>query len=323
MTRGLWLAMVATVFGSMGGPESVFAQGTFPHEVHSAFFSDCTACHSGVMSGEEAGLYPEVSTCAACHDGNSAPAIKWEAPDTRASSLAFTHAPHDFGCTTCHFQEVAEGEDPLAYPPPETCLTCHAPGTEHSVADCGFCHAKVSSFPLTRDGFGEPFHGPDFSSNHGAAASAGQPECSSCHTENSCTQCHDGMPSPDFHSMNFVLSHGPEAYGRVSDCTTCHNSEGFCRECHLNLGMEGGGGFVAPFHDNQAVWVLSHPQAARQDLESCVSCHQQNDCMRFHSAAAGMRISPHGPGFDGASMQSRNKAMCTLCHLPGSSGGGG
>ena len=88
------------------------------------------------------------------------------------------------------------------------------------------------------------------------------------------------------------------------------------------LGMQGGGAFAAPFHDNQAVWILSHPQAARQDLESCVSCHQQNDCMRCHSAASGMRISPHGPDFDGSSMQSRNPAMCTLCHIPGSRGGG-
>ena len=119
-----------------------------------------------------------------------------------------------------------------------------------------------------------------------------------------------------------MASHGPEAYGRVSDCTSCHNSEAFCRECHLGSGFQGEGDLVAPFHDSQALWILSHPQAARQDLESCVSCHQQNDCMRCHSASSGLRMNPHGPDFDASSMGSRNKAMCALCHVPGAVGGG-
>jgi hypothetical protein len=142
--------------------------------------------------------------------------------------------------------------------------------------------------------------------------------CMTCHSENTCLECHDGMSSPDFHPLNFMASHGPEAYGRISDCTSCHNSEAFCRECHLGLGFSGGSELVAPFHDGEAIWILSHPQAARQDLESCVACHQQNDCMRCHSASSGLRVNPHGPDFDGKSISSRNQALCTLCHLPGS-----
>ena len=84
---------------------------------------------------------------------------------------------------------------------------------------------------------------------------------------------------------------------------------------------EVGASLVAPFHDSQALWILSHPQAARQDLESCVTCHQQNDCLRCHSATSGLRVNPHGPDFDASSMGSRNQAMCALCHLPGAVGG--
>ncbi len=298
---------------------SLLAGQTFPHNTHEAFFSECTACHSGVMADPETGPYPEFSTCAACHDGQSGPAIEWQDPGSRASSLAFPHAPHDFGCNTCHAPGGDENPGSFSFPEPETCLSCHAPQTEHQAAECSFCHAPVTDFRLTRDGTQDPFHGAAFLNNHGPAAASGQPDCASCHAENTCTQCHDGMASSEFHPTNFVLSHSTEAFGRVSDCTSCHTSEAFCRECHLNLGMEGGGGFVAPFHDNQAIWILSHPQAARQDLESCVTCHQQNDCMRCHSASAGMRVSPHGPGFRGSSISDRNQAMCKFCHT----GGGG
>ncbi len=321
MRRATMSALAATAFASFVQATALGAQDGFPHEKHSVFFAECTACHAGVTTGDADAVYPEFATCGGCHDGNTGPVIEWQAPESRASSLAFDHAPHAFDCATCH---LPGGEDDLAsmaYPEPESCFGCHAPDTQHQQAeDCGFCHARVTSFRLTQDGAREPFHGVGFVNNHGAAASAGQPDCASCHAENTCAQCHEAQAEPDFHPVNFLASHGPEAYGRTSDCTSCHSSEAFCRECHVNLGMEGGGGFVAPFHDNQAVWILSHPQAARQDLESCVSCHQQNDCLRCHSGTAGMRVSPHGPDFDPSAMRQRNQAMCTVCH--GSGGGG-
>jgi len=151
--------------------------------------------------------------------------------------------------------------------------------------------------------------------------STGQLDCRSCHTENSCVECHDGPGSPGFHPLNFLASHSTEAFGRVSDCTSCHNSEAFCRECHLNLGMEGRGDLVAPFHDSQTLWILSHPQAARQDLESCVTCHRQSDCLRCHSATSGLRINPHGPDFNPSGMADRNQGACILCHGSGRFGG--
>jgi hypothetical protein len=319
MTRATQVALLATVLGSIVPTSALAAQQRFPHETHSVFFPDCGACHAGVASGTEEGLYPESSMCAPCHDGSTAPQIQWDPPEARASSLRFPHSPHSFGCETCHLPQGPDHLEALSIPEAETCMGCHNPGTEHQQAEqCDFCHAPVNDFRLSRSGLENGFHGEGFVSSHGPAAAAGQPDCTSCHRENTCTQCHEGQGSPDFHPINFLASHGPEAYGRVSDCSSCHNSEAFCRECHLGMGIQGAENAVAPFHDNQGLWILSHPQAARQDLEGCVSCHKQTDCLRCHSAQAGLGIRPHGPGFDASILQDLNKATCKLCH-----GGGG
>ncbi|MGD2122180.1 MAG: hypothetical protein PVJ76_10575 [Gemmatimonadota bacterium] len=300
-----------------------------PHEFGCAF------CHQpGGPEDVENLAYPEPETCLGCH----AP----EAPG---------HLTASGSCQLCH---VPVGSSRLpsdaasSFPAPEThssaeFLTGHGPLAADFTADCSVCHDRSSCLTChggfahlpdailaipgpveggprgvetSRSGPGG-FHPAGFATAHGAEAVAGQPECTSCHSESNCLQCHDGVESSGFHPLNFMASHGPEAYGRMSECTSCHNSEGFCRECHLNLGFQGRGGVVAPFHDNQALWVLSHPQAARQDLESCVSCHQQADCLRCHSARSGLRISPHGPDFDPSRISDRNQAMCIVCHLQG------
>jgi predicted CXXCH cytochrome family protein len=316
-------AILATVLGMSLHPAALSAQSDFPHERHSVFFSECTACHAGIQEAGEAGIFPESTTCATCHDGATAPTISWRAPGPRQSSLSFNHPSHVFGCETCHLPEGPEDLAALSMPEPETCLGCHASGTTHEQAeDCGLCHRVVEDLSPTRPDAEPPFHGEGFAASHGAAASLGQPDCTGCHSESTCISCHEGPGSPVFHPVNFLSSHGPEAYGRVSDCRSCHSTEAFCRECHSGLGFGGGGGGVAPFHNDQPVWVLSHPQAARQDLESCVSCHQQTDCLSCHSARAGWGISPHGPGFEASSVGDRNNTSCGLCHITSPLGGG-
>ena len=319
MRKVLSLAAFATVLGALVPATTLVAQdASFRHEMHTVFFAECSACHAGVPSGDTGGLYPELATCTACHDGSTAPAIQWEPPEARNSSLRFTHSPHDFGCNSCHVltEEAPVG---MSLPQPETCMSCHQPQRKHEEAEqCGFCHAKVDDFSLTGPGLSPPFHGEAFQQSHGAAASAGQPDCNSCHTENTCVQCHDGLGSSEFHPINFLASHGPEAYGRVSDCSSCHNTEAFCRECHLNLGFDQSSSFFSTFHDDQGLGFFSHSFGARQDLESCVSCHQQTDCMRCHSSQVGVGVSPHGPGFDASAMADLNRATCKLCHPGGS-----
>lgn len=316
-------------------PDGRISNLAFDHTPHDF---GCDFCH--LPGGEEdlaAMKFPGPATCIGCH-----------APEAQehlaADECDFCHLPVvktrldqdrilDFPTPPSHqVRDFSVTHGSLAADRATNCATCH------DQTSCTTCHGGATHVPdpvlaLSRPEAGGPkgvsivlegwagFHPPDFDLSHSALASSGGENCTICHSENTCAECHDGLGSPSFHPLDFMASHGPEAFGRVSDCKSCHNAEGFCRECHIGSGIEGGEGLIAPFHDGQTLWILSHPQAARQDLESCVSCHQQKDCLRCHSATSGLRMNPHGPDFDASSMRSRNKAMCELCHLPGVLGG--
>jgi hypothetical protein len=122
-------------------------------------------------------------------------------------------------------------------------------------------------------------------------------------------------PRPGYHPVNFVLRHGAEAFAAQTVCTDCHTTEIFCRECHAQSGA-GVSGFAKgnAFHDAQPDWLLAHGQAARLGMEECASCHEQNSCLRCHSAKSGWRINPHGPGFDPGRVADRSQMSCAICH---------
>ncbi len=325
MKRALSLATAASIFAATMGTPPVLAQSAFPHDAHSVFFSECSACHAGVGSESFQGVYPEVATCAACHDGSTAPAVGWTPPTSpRTSNLKFAHGTHDFGCAMCHQPGGEQDFAGIGYPEPATCFGCHVTEAEgvHLAAEgeCMTCHlplaeSRLNEFHAREFPVPKSHQYGDFYQNHAAAAAAAMADCSVCHTETTCNDCHEGQGSPSFHPTNFLASHGPEAWGRTSDCSTCHNAEGFCRECHTSLGLNATGDTGVGYHTGESFWILSHAPAARQDLESCVSCHQQTDCLRCHSAQSGLGVSPHGPDFNASSIQDRNKGMCTLCHI--------
>ena len=112
-----------------------------------------------------------------------------------------------------------------------------------------------------------------------------------------------------------MLRHGAEAYAARSSCGECHSTEVFCRTCHTNSGFgDGRDSRGNAFHNAQPDWLLSHGKAARQGMEECASCHQQTSCLRCHSAKAGLRINPHGPGFDPERVADRSTMSCGICH---------
>jgi hypothetical protein len=119
-----------------------------------------------------------------------------------------------------------------------------------------------------------------------------------------------------FHPANFVAVHAPQAYGRDTDCASCHNTQAFCKSCHVQSGLSPAASTARStvFHNAQPLWLMQHGRAARQDLPSCTTCHQQSYCMQCHSQL-GARINPHGPGFDARAMQRRNPRVCLTCHL--------
>lgn len=281
----------------------------FPHEKHSALTgAGCESCHAGVYSGDRTqNVSVEPSLCAGCHDGQMMPAVAWQGYTYEDSGLKFRHAEHpQLGCETCHAVPAVEGAVQAARA--ETCLPCHGEGaTEHLAVGenpCEVCHTNP-----------KPGHTPDFATQHGTAAAAEIPQCSSCHMETFCVDCHDGPVNPqmEYHPANFVLRHSAEAWASVTECAECHSREVFCRDCHANQGLaqaDRGGGY----HDGVANWLQQHGVAARQNLESCVSCHQQTECLACHSAKSGWRINPHGPEFDPARAEDRSTQSCGICH---------
>ena len=235
-----------------------------------------------------------------------------------------------------------------------TCANCHAE------TSCRSCHGSAAIpeiaalpnpsgdqpigvvVPRTRP----PGHLPMFASQHGTAAAADLPKCSSCHLESQCEDCHTAPsriaqqpsqteldprlilhadpayasippePRSGYHPANFLMRHGSEAFAVQTVCSDCHSTEVFCRDCHQTVGvaMGAGAGSGGAYHDAEPNWFFEHGRAARQGLESCASCHQQTSCLRCHSAKSGLRVSPHGPGFDATREANRSTASCGICH---------
>lgn len=231
---------------------------------------------------------------------------------------------------------------------PASCATCHAR------EDCTTCHLETQPAPVLQlpsrgrvqaPGVGversaPPSHDfPEFATAHAAEASTAATSCTACHGRTECRACHDS-PAPaaamtqqrseprseagpaGFHPVNFAVGHAEAAWARRLECSNCHEPEVFCASCHRSSGLAAQGIQGAIYHDAQAVWLLRHGQAARQGLESCVSCHRQQDCLRCHSQLGSFRVSPHGPGFDPERARSRNAFVCRACHLSDPGRGG-
>jgi len=314
MRRLAYLSALALTIGA--GALFAASRGTFqfPHEKHAALAGSggCETCHAGIYSGDPS-LYVSVSPefCAGCHDGKMMPSIGWQGYTAKDSGLKFDHGTHPkLGCKTCHGVPDAQSDMAVQAASGETCLACHGNGAsshfEVGVNPCETCHYEPA-----------PGHTPDFKAGgHSTAASAQLPTCSQCHKETFCTDCHDGPKNPEFqyHPANFVTRHGAEAWAEPVECAQCHSREVFCRDCHTNQGVAQDGRTAGGYHDGVSNWLQQHGLAARQGMDSCVSCHQQTECLACHSAKSGWRINPHGPDFDPQRAADRSTEACAACH---------
>jgi hypothetical protein len=282
----------------------------------------------------EAGVAASCATCHArdfcteCHvNAPEVPAIQALATDPRSlthrSELRAppSHADSAFvrrhggqarkeplKCATCHAQE--------------SCLSCHAasPTAAHAIPAAGPGRGIGARVDRSRP----TSHGLDFADTHEEAASSRPQNCSACHTRTQCLDCHRPNAAdapPGYHPAGFLTTHPAAAYARDVSCSDCHNQSQFCADCHVSAGLGSSDGLRgAGYHDAKGAFLLNHGQAARQSLESCVSCHSERDCLTCHSAQGGRRFNPHGPGFDPEALRRKNPSMCTACHgaaIPG------
>jgi hypothetical protein len=275
----------------------------FDHAVHAENNVTCGACHGSVGSLELA---------------------------------TFDQLPRMRGCFGCHTAEVAK-----AGRPSRACPTCHL--TEQG-------SQLVTSFP---EGRLEPpawlhdaEHGPDWLERHKRIAGDDSRFCSSCHAERFCTGCHDGRVRPrQVHPNDFIAMHAVAARQNSPRCTSCHQQQSFCLGCHQRAGvtLAGPAGNIAGrgrFHPPPAIWTDGprgaghHAWEAERNLNACVSCHTERDCVGCHATAAvggfgsgvapgnprgfGRRTDPHPPSFlsrCGRALR-QNARPCLVCHDP-------
>jgi len=221
-----------------------------------------------------------------------------------------------------------------------TFLQTHGQAVRRDASTCQMCHAREGCLdchrgdPRVADGFPTeasgtainvpvrrhrpPNHTADFVRQHGGPAAARPQTCAACHIRQDCLDCHrpDAGRASGYHPSGWLIGHPAQAYTRAVTCTDCHNTAQFCADCHRQSGVVAGGRSLAGgFHDAKQAFIGGHGQAARQSLESCVSCHVENDCLACHRS-----FKPHGPGFNPQRLRSKNPDMCATCHgstIPG------
>ncbi len=264
----------------------------------------CTSCHVNA---------PEVRSIAAMSEDSRSLVHAGTLPapaDHAAGNFLQSHGgSSNQSCATCHTRE--------------SCWTCHTSTPEVAAGLPGGGPGRGSG--AVTELRAPPSHDAAFRYDHGRQAAVRPAACAACHHRGECLDCHrPGATSvePRYHPLAFLERHPTDAYARDASCADCHNTGHFCAACHERAGLTkaGRGLLGAGYHDGRAHFLLGHGEAARRNLESCVSCHREADCLACHSAQGGRRFNPHGPEFDAARLRERAPQMCTVCHgaaIPG------
>lgn len=198
-------------------------------------------------------------------------------------------------CAVCHAQE--------------SCWQCHRGNPQ--VAEGLPPEAAGTAMNVKVERHRPEYHTPEWTNGHGRVADARPATCAGCHVRQDCLECHrpNSGDASGYHAPGFLTSHPQQAYSREVSCANCHNTSQFCTSCHKQAGMVASGAINRGYHDRLSRFVGGHGQSARQSLESCVSCHVENDCLACHR-----QFNPHGPGFNAEKLEKRAENMCRVCH---------
>jgi len=313
----------------------------------------CDACHGtshehldAVKPGTDA-----TGQCAYCHqgykagDGNAVPRLQMP-----RANLQFNHKAHTdrlIGCDKCHGAvEQLELATRDQLPRMAGCFKCHEMGDPASQGEaksaCDVCHIHGERGTALKTMFAsgtlEPprwlhnaEHTPDFIARHRTIAADDSQFCANCHKEDFCTDCHDGRVRPrSVHPNDYLNMHPIEARMETQKCQSCHREQSFCLDCHMRVGVgessPAGARDSARFHPPKTQWSDPpmkpghHGFEAERNLNACVSCHTDRDCVTCHGGAGvGAGFDPHKTGFLGgcANQFRRNPRPCLVCHEPG------
>ncbi|MBN1409130.1 MAG: hypothetical protein JW956_15120 [Calditrichaceae bacterium] len=261
----------------------------FSHQLHVVNNEvECASCH-GTAESSQAGtdnLLPDMESCGACHDveddencGMCHSDIEEPLEVVRIEdySQKFSHQLHiksEFECSSCHsgIEKKVTPSAPVSLPAMSDCMNCHS-GKSASV-ECAACH-------LPEDNLKPTSHTINFAHAHsdlaksGTDAMASGMACADCHRQDFCQDCHEGENLDETtHPLNYEFIHALDAQGKEKDCSACHQDRQFCNACHSDYQ-------VYPHNHQQPGWAVSgggglHKTEAQNDLESCISCHEQN-----------------------------------------------
>ncbi|MES2306268.1 MAG: cytochrome c3 family protein [Gemmatimonadota bacterium] len=262
----------------------------------------CASCHVNASElGAIQALLPDPRSLLAPHVLKAPASHAATDFETRHGKLAGTNAAT---CRSCHTQESCATCHSGAMPAAARALLAAAPGRAAGAQ-------TVARMPAS--------HTPTWrKAGHGPVAAASNRSCSSCHQRQECLTCH--VPNTArrgaFHPAGYLTRHPADGYSRASSCADCHNTGEFCQSCHNQAGVTAKRTLLGAsgYHDNNRQFFLGHGKAARQGLESCVSCHVERDCLTCHSVVGGRGFNPHGPGFNAELMLRKNPQLCTACH---------
>lgn len=282
--------------------------------------ADCRSCHDD----------PVRDRCERCHTEPRRAAGYAE----RVTAIRFDHGGHSQAvagrCVRCHSGGAARTVSAFEprLPQMSNCTTsCHQ--DDMRALSCARCHTDLHRYRI--EDIAILNHGPGFLRRHGIPARTDSALCTQCHEPTFCEDCHVTAQGPplemfeptavyrDFvHRGDFVARHGIEVGLERGTCVQCHGVS-YCDGCHQASGV---GGSVALGSQHPPGWLdplsaVSHARAARRDMLSCVSCHEQDaerTCVPCHRVG-GVAGNPHPPGF-GAGMDAFRHAVCRACHMP-------
>jgi hypothetical protein len=322
-----------------------------PHERHAKAKVDCIACHEGIWDDKNftgADLLPKETKCLECHKeekekqncnfchSDVAHAANRSKPEPQ---VMLSHQKHveltKEDCKRCHTSLPEPFADTTPAPTMNGCLSCHEHSKEYAQASCTGCHPSLARFPLRP--IGDFSHQGNFVRGHAAPARSSAETCAQCHDQTYCSDCHaktvsmpvevkfpERVTSQFIHRNDFLGRHSLEAAADPVSCRRCHGTS-FCESCHQNEGLVPAAASAATGRNpHPASWGFPgardfHGDAARRDIVSCASCHDQgprSNCVTCHRVG-GVGGNPHPPSWTQKHgvEEIRTNAMCGYCHL--------
>ncbi|MCB9584020.1 MAG: cytochrome c3 family protein [Polyangiaceae bacterium] len=342
LTWLFWAALVfAAVFAACSTPPP---PPRFPHEKHLEELPcggpgqraclNCNTCHT-VSETRRDDKLPEPVLCETCHQKDAQTAVQAlkAIPERPYGEILFNHDQHlalpklNGQCVGCH-SGIVEGAK-RNIPAMSECFKCHEHQAEWDRGECVPCHAKSDLKRITPQSFLR--HDASFLKHHGVEAVQQKQLCQSCHAKQDCEGCHDAsqdlsierrrpeaLGSRFVHRGDFISRHAIEAQASPAKCQRCHEPS-TCDACHTRRGVSANSRSSRNPHPpewvgNSASIKSLHGKAARRDLLSCASCHEQGpatNCIRCHKVGA-YGGNPHPGGW--RSSRGETTGMCGYCH---------